>query len=269
MYFKRSILLLFISISAIYSCNNKKQSLKTEKEKPIINGNKNKLTTPKKIALEPKKTEPKAEIISGECIYDKNMANQGLVNIAEVDPTILVDLKYSTTDNFVGKDVYDCLSACYLQKKAADMLANASKFLKNENDSLHLLVYDGGRPQAIQQILWDALPQFSPQKRKTFVADPAIGSIHNYGSAVDLTIADLNGNPLDMGTKYDFFGELAYPKFENKFFLEGKLSKTQIENRQLLRKVMKKAGFTSIEYEWWHFNAVSRAKAKSLYNIIQ
>jgi zinc D-Ala-D-Ala dipeptidase len=212
-------------------------------------------------------TEPIS--VENGCHFENSMANQGLVNIAEVDPTILVDLKYSTTDNFVGKDVYDCLSACYLQKKAAEMLVNASNFLKNENDSLRLLVYDGGRPKAIQQILWDALPQFSPQKRKTFVADPAIGSIHNYGSAVDLTIADLNGNPLDMGTKYDFFGELAYPKFENRFLQEGKLSKTQIDNRQLLRKVMKKAGFTSIEYEWWHFNAVSRAKAKSLYNIIQ
>jgi zinc D-Ala-D-Ala dipeptidase len=263
----------FVILILSLSCEQKNNQKDNNTELPATTSSKkssNDSTVASKKNKEIKPTEI-TESVSEEngCHFENSMARQGLVNIAEVDPTILVDLKYSTTDNFVGKDIYDCLSACFLQKNAANMLANASNFLKIENDSLRLLVYDGGRPQAIQQILWDALLQFSPQKRKTFVADPAVGSIHNYGSAVDLTIADLDGNPLDMGTKYDFFGELAYPKFENKFFQEGRLSKTQIENRQILRKVMKKAGFTPIEYEWWHFNAVSRAKAKSLYNIIQ
>lgn len=219
---------------------------------------------------EPSKPIKKPEPIDEKgCNFEISMKNQGLVNIQEIDPTILVDLKYSSTDNFVGKDVYGCLSTCYLQKKAANMLANASKILQVENDSLRLLVYDGARPHAIQEILWASLPQYSPQKRKTYVADPAIGSIHNYGSAVDLTIANLAGEPLDMGTKYDFFGELAYPKFESKFLAEGKLSQNQLDNRHLLRKVMRIAGFTSIEYEWWHFNAISRARAKVLYKIVK
>ena len=149
------------------------------------------------------------------------------------------------------------------------MLANASKYLRTVNDSLRLLVYDGARPHAIQIVLWESLPQYTPAKRRTFVADPAEGSIHNYGSAVDLTIAFADGTPLDMGTKYDYFGELAYPKFENRFLQNGKLSKNQLENRQLLRKVMQKAGFMPIEYEWWHFNAVSRAKAKAMYQIVE
>lgn len=212
-----------------------------------------------------------SEIISNdsnECIYDASMKNQGLINIVEIDPDILVDLKYSTADNFIGKDVYGCLSNCYLQKKAAEMLSVASNYLKNENDSLRLLIYDGGRPHSIQKILWNSLPQYKPSVRKTFVANPDEGSIHNYGSAVDLTIADINGEPLDMGTKYDFFGELAYPKFESKFLRDGKLTEKQVANRILLRKIMLKAGFTGIEYEWWHFNAISRAKAKSIYKII-
>jgi D-alanyl-D-alanine dipeptidase len=101
------------------------------------------------------------------------------------------------------------------------------------------------------------------------VANPVQGSIHNYGSAVDLTIATAEGTPLDMGTKYDFFGELAYPKKENYFLKIGKLSKQQIANRQLLRSVMKAAGYMPIDYEWWHFNAMSRQTAKATYRIIQ
>lgn len=218
-----------------------------------------------------KPTLANEEIVSNDtaqCIYEATMKNMGLINIVEINPNILVDLKYSSTDNFVGKDVYGCLSHCYFQKKAAEMLSEASNYLLKENDSLRLLIYDGGRPHSIQKILWNSLPQYKPSIRKTFVANPEEGSIHNFGSAVDLTIANIDGVPLDMGTKYDFFGELAYPKFENKFLRNGKLIDKQVNNRILLRKVMLKAGFTAIEYEWWHFNAVSRAKAKSIYKII-
>jgi zinc D-Ala-D-Ala dipeptidase len=203
------------------------------------------------------------------CIFEQKMDKQGLVNIKNVDATILVDLKYSSNDNFVGKDVYGCLSACYLQKKTANMLANASKYLKIENKNYKLLIYDGTRPASIQRILWESLKQYSAAKRELYVANPAKGSIHNYGCAVDLTIADINGIPLDMGTKYDYFGELAYPIKETQMLAAGKLSKAQIKNRKLLRKVMQQAGFSPIKYEWWHFNAVSRAKAKVLYKVVE
>jgi zinc D-Ala-D-Ala dipeptidase len=219
------------------------------------------------ITQSPDTLEPTTTIV-GDCPYESKMASQGLMDVQSVDPSILVSLKYSTTDNFVGKDVYGCLSNCFLQKAVAEKLKNASQILQKNKPNLRLLVYDGARPLAVQKILWESLPQYKPLVRKTFVADPAIGSIHNYGSAVDLTLADSAGQPLDMGTKYDFFGELAYPKFEKKYLAEGKLTEQQIENRKLLRNTMKLAGFTPIEYEWWHFNAVSRAKAKQLYGII-
>jgi zinc D-Ala-D-Ala dipeptidase len=214
-------------------------------------------------------SEPDININDGTCVLEADMAAQGLVNIQEIDNSILVELKYSTNDNFIGKDVYGCITKCYLQKETAGKLKVASDILQKNHPSLRLLVYDGGRSVTAQKALWEALPQYKPSVRKTFVADPAIGSIHNYGSAVDLTIADLAGKPLDMGTKYDYFGELAYPKLEDRFLKEGKLTALQVENRKLLRNTMKQAGFMPIEYEWWHFNAVSRAKAKSLYRIIQ
>jgi zinc D-Ala-D-Ala dipeptidase len=203
------------------------------------------------------------------CEYEQKMREQGLVNIQEINPNILVELKYSTTDNFVGKDVYGCISNCYLQKRPAEMLSDANDLLKRKNTNYRLLVYDGGRPLSIQKILWNSLTQYSPMQRATYVANPAQGSIHNYGSAVDLTIATADGTPLDMGTKYDFFGELAYPKKENYFQKTGKLSKQQIANRQLLRNVMRSAGYMPIDYEWWHFNAMSRQTAKATYRIIQ
>lgn len=203
------------------------------------------------------------------CAYEKSMAAQGLVNVQKIDPKILVQLKYSTTDNFMKKDVYGCITNCYMQKTPAQMLAKANEYLQKINPKLRLLVYDGARPLAVQKLLWNALPQYPPKKRKTFVADPADGSIHNYGSAVDLTLADYKGTALDMGTTYDFFGELAYPKLESHFLNNGKLTAQQVANRKLLRKVMTLAGFMPIEYEWWHFNALSKKRAKAVYKIIQ
>jgi zinc D-Ala-D-Ala dipeptidase len=202
------------------------------------------------------------------CPYEEKMRKQGLVDVQDLDPSIQVELKYSTTDNFVGKDIYDCIERCFMQRRPAEMLVKAQQILKQKNPDYSLLVYDGGRPLAIQKILWNTLTKYPPKEREKYVSNPAEGSIHNYGSAVDLTIADANGLPLDMGTKYDFFGELAYPAKESYFLKKGQLTKVQISNRQLLRSVMKAAGYSPIEYEWWHFNAISRQKAKAIYRII-
>ena len=197
------------------------------------------------------------------------MIDQGLTDVQTLDPSILVDLKYSTTDNFIGKDVYGELTRAYLQPKVARQLAQANRFLKEQRPELRLLVYDAARPRKAQWNLWNALPQYTERQRRTYVADPREGSIHNYGCAIDLTIATADGTPLDMGTKYDFFGELAYPKAEARLLAAGKLSRQQIANRQLLRKVMRQAGFLPIDYEWWHFNALSRIRAKQTYKLIE
>ena len=201
--------------------------------------------------------------------FEKAMIRQGLVDIQEVDPSLLVDLKYSTNDNFIGKDVYGDLTHGYLQPSVAEQLAKANRILKQANPDLRLLVYDAARPRKAQWNLWNALPQYSERQRRTYVADPREGSIHNYGCAVDLTIATATGKPLDMGTPFDYFGELAYPKAETRLVATGKLTKQQVANRQLLRSVMRRAGFMPIEYEWWHFNALSRSRAKQVYKIVE
>lgn len=197
------------------------------------------------------------------------MQKQGLVDIQKVDPSILVELKYSTTDNFVGKDVYGDLTRAYMQPMAARRLAKANELLKKKHPNYRLLVYDAARPRAAQWKLWNTLSDMPENERQKYVADPRKGSIHNYGGAVDLTIATKDGRALDMGTKYDFFGELAYPEKEEELLKKGKLTRQQVENRKILRSVMRQAGFSPIETEWWHFNAFSREKAKMMFRIVE
>ena len=199
----------------------------------------------------------------------ETIKNNDLVNIQELDSTILVDLKYSTTDNFMNMDMYGNLETCYLRKNPAEMLLRANEYLKATNPELNLLVYDGMRPRSIQQKLWNALDEVPEAERTQYVADPEKGSIHNYGAAVDLTLAHKNGAPLDMGTKYDYFGELAFPALEDSLLSIGLLTVAQIENRKILRNVMTKAGFSTISSEWWHFNAYPYQDIKTKYNIIE
>ncbi|GGN00395.1 hypothetical protein GCM10010967_38270 [Dyadobacter beijingensis] len=201
---------------------------------------------------------------------EQKMVDRGLVDIQKVDPDILVELKYSTTDNFIGRDVYGELTRAYLQPEMARRLAKASALLKKQKPGYQLLVYDAARPNAAQYDLWNALDHLKiPARSKTqYVADPKIGSNHNFGCAIDLTIADEKGIPLDMGTKFDYFGPLAYPRSEQEMLQKGKLTAKQIENRQLLRKVMTQVGFKVNTTEWWHFDGMSKAQARAKYGMI-
>ncbi len=199
---------------------------------------------------------------------EQSLIDQGLVNIQTIDSTIFVELKYSTTDNFVGVDVYGDLAHCYLQPEVARMLANAHRFLKAAHPAYRFLVYDGVRPLRVQYILWNTLDDPYEQRIK-YVADPKEGSIHNYGSAIDLTLADTSGKPVDMGTPYDYFGPLAYPVMEDDMIDREQLTRQQVQNRLVLRAAMQKAGFSTITSEWWHFNAFSRAQAQARYKMVE
>jgi D-alanyl-D-alanine dipeptidase len=163
--------------------------------------------------------------------------------------------------------MYGDLNRCYLQKDVAAKLVVAERELQKEYPYYTLLVFDGARPVSIQQYMWDsvALP---PGDRQKYLSNPDNRSLHNYGAAVDLTIVDNKGRELDMGTPYDFFGEMAHPRMEAAYFESGVLSEVQLSNRELLRSVMRAAGFTPIETEWWHFNSTSREHASEIYPVI-
>lgn len=197
---------------------------------------------------------------------EQELLRRGLVDIQQVDPSILVHLAYSTTNNFLGRDVYGDLNRAYLQPEAAARLSQAQKLLSSKKPGYRLLVYDALRPRRVQWLMWDLVRGTDSQ---AYVADPSRGSIHNYGCAVDLTVTDSEGVPLDMGTPFDYFGPEAQPRHEQTYLDAGRLSPQQVSNRLLLRQVMLDAGFLMIQNEWWHFNAFSNQEVKSRYTIIE
>ncbi len=199
----------------------------------------------------------------------ESITSNNLVNIQDLDPSIFIELKYSTTDNFMNTDVYGDLEICYLRQVPAEMLVKAHTYLKENYPNLRFLIYDGLRPRSIQWKLWNQLDNVPISERSQFVANPETGSIHNFGAAVDLTLADTLENPLDMGTGYDYFGELAFPIYEDSLLSVGKLTINQVSNRRILRDAMQKAGFSTITTEWWHFNAFPYKVIKTKYTIIE
>lgn len=213
------------------------------------------------------KEEPEAVALSDT--LGERLKSLGLVEVRDLNPRIRVDLKYASQDNFMKQNVYGNLSGAYLQVDVAEMLGRAQESLTQIDTSLFLLVYDAVRPVWVQRVMWELLDSIPIHNRTKFVSNPKNGSLHNFGAAVDLTICDANGVPLDMGAEYDDPAEIAYPSLEYKFLQSGQLTSDQIANRKLLRQVMRKAGFSVLPTEWWHFNAMSREQARSRYTLVK
>lgn len=196
-----------------------------------------------------------------------SMERQGMVDVTSVDGSIQVSLMYSRADNFTGGVLYDDLRRAYLHPKAAAALAKAQKELKRLRPDLSLKVYDAARPMSIQQKMWDKVKN---TPKYFYVSNPARGGgLHNYGMAVDITLCRLNGDSIPMGTKIDHMGMAAHIDNEETLVKEGRISREALDNRRLLRRVMRHAGFTPLRTEWWHFNYISRATAKKYYKVIK
>ena len=174
-----------------------------------------------------------------------------LDSIAGID----VDLRYATPNNFVGRDLYSPYDCAWLHVEAAAALERAVAWLAVHAPGLKPLVLDALRPQRVQQQLWDAL---EGTDLRLYLADPARGSIHSYGMALDITLLDADGVELDMGTGFDDMTELSHPALEEGFLLAGQLTEHQLANRRLLREAMLQAGFLGIKTEWWHFDCGDR-----------
>ncbi|CAN5429308.1 N/A [soil metagenome] len=199
---------------------------------------------------------------------EMDLIRSGLVNIQELDSTFIVDLRYSSINNFTGIDMYGDFDMAYLQKDVAEKLLVAQHNLQNKFPFYSLIIFDAVRPLHIQQQMWDTL-KLPPGEKIKYLSNPKNGSLHNYGAAVDLSIVDQNGIELDMGTTFDFFGDEAHPDKEKELLDQGILSQRQISNREILRGVMRNAGFSGIQTEWWHFNSCSRITAAEKYEMIK
>jgi len=187
-----------------------------------------------------------------------------LVDVAGLDRRFLLDIRYATADNFFGQKVYP-EARCLLRREVAKQVVEAQHWLDEHHPGLRLMFKDCYRPDPIQHVLWDAVKGTS---KAAYVANPntATGSIHSYGAAVDLTLADADGKELDMGTPYDHLGKLAEPRHEARFVKNGELSQEQVDRRQILRTSMTVGGgFSMIRNEWWHFNAAPAAQIRKKY----
>ena len=191
---------------------------------------------------------------------------KGLVNIKEKDSTIIVDLMYAKPDNFVGEKMYN-FSEAYLHPKAAEAVKEANRMLQAEHPDLRLIIYDAARPMRVQQKMWNKVKGTTQQN---YVSNPANGGgLHNYGLAVDVSIADCNGDTLPMGTLVDALTPTSHIDKEQELVRSKKITTEAASNRALLRNVMKKAGFKLLRSEWWHFNYTTRADARKNYKVIR
>jgi D-alanyl-D-alanine dipeptidase len=172
---------------------------------------------------------------------------------------IALDLRYAGVQNFVGRDLYGTLDCAWLHREAAAGLEQAVAWLAQHAPGLRLLVLDALRPHRVQIQLWDHL---AGTGLREYVADPARGSIHSFGMALDATLVDAQGRELDMGSGYDEMTELSHPRLEERHLASGALTPAQHRNRELLRGALCAAGFRGIDNEWWHFELRDRHEVR-------
>jgi D-alanyl-D-alanine dipeptidase len=177
-----------------------------------------------------------AALCNGACAQER--ASARLVNVLDVDSTIRLDIRYATANNFTHTVLYP-VAVAKLRSAAAESLSAVQRDLRSQG--LCVKVYDAYRPLSIQKKLWAIMPN------EDFVANPAKGSRHNRGAAVDLTIVDSLGVELEMPTEYDSFSERAGQDYMD-------LPPVQLHNRELLKAAMMRHGFNPLRSEWWHFD---------------
>ena len=182
--------------------------------------------------------------------FDSLMRANGMVDIQQVAPDIRVDLKYATKDNFIGANMYGQLRRAYLHPNLAKALARAQQALTKERPGYRFLIYDAARPQSVQRRMYQAV---AGTPKKIYVAAPERGGRHNYGVAVDLTIVDASGKPLDMGSPFDHFGEEAHLGNEEACVRAGIFNKEVPANRSLMRRLLGAEGLRPYDKEWWHY----------------
>jgi len=173
------------------------------------------------------------------CAADKNESAR-LVDMEQVNPNILLDIRYATPNNFLNEAVYPA-ARCFVLEPVAIRLDSVQREL--EARGLGLKIFDGYRPHSVTRKMWQILPD------ERYVANPEKGSRHNRGAAVDLTLVDSSGVELEMPTEFDDFSENASHSYEQ-------LPDHIKANRNLLKEIMIKYGFMPLETEWWHYDLI-------------
>ena len=213
-----------------------------------------------------------------EVDFDKKMKEYGLVDIQSLDKEIRVELKYATEDNFVGENMYGSLTTAYLLPHFAKRVVEAQRILRKRHPEYSLRIYDAARPISVQRRM-RSIVEGTPLQ--IYVADGKRGGRHNYGVAVDLTIVDGQGRPLDMGAGFDHFGReawvgndndvtlAAYKAYVERLRVEGLISAEAAANRTLLLEIMDAVGLRPYVKEWWHFQErISMTATRERYKLL-
>ena len=175
-------------------------------------------------------------------------------------PGVAVDLRYAGPHNFVERDLYGTLDCAWLHRLAAEGLERAAARLADDAPGHRVLVLDALRPHRVQVRLWEHLDGTGLRQ---YVADPALGSIHSFGMALDVTLIDPQGRELDMGSGFDEMTERSHPKLEARHLADGTLTPAQVRHRELLRGALTAGGFRGIANEWWHFEMLDREQLRA------
>tara|TARA_R110000850_G_scaffold80862_1_gene173499 strand:+ start:43396 stop:44019 length:624 start_codon:yes stop_codon:yes gene_type:complete len=174
-----------------------------------------------------------------------NQTQTPLVDITQFSSMFYLDIRYATDNNFLKEPLYEC-AKCLLLPEVAEAVINANYYFCDRGYAIKF--FDCYRPLSVQKQMWEKVPN------PIYVADPARGSVHNRGAAVDLTLVTLGREPVDMGTDYDFFGRAAHIDNFN-------LPEEVLANRKILQEGMLQFGFATIQSEWWHFNYKNKSGA--------
>jgi zinc D-Ala-D-Ala dipeptidase len=218
----RRLLLLLAFLGSVVAAQEVQQTFKIQPLRPVS-----------ELRAEALKAQPPVE--QGEFL------KADLVELVKLDPALKLDIHYASSNNFLGTPLYEEARA-FLQRPAAEALARADQKLHQQGYGL--LIFDAYRPWYVTKIFWDA----TPPADHIYVADPAQGSRHNRGCAVDLTLYDLKtGHAVPMPSSYDEMSERAHSDYAGGTAEER-------ANRAVLRNAMEAEGFTVYPEEWWHFD---------------
>ncbi|QSE99177.1 M15 family metallopeptidase [Fulvivirga lutea] len=218
--------ILISILTILFACSSKEKSVQQDvvEDSPIAV-----VDSIKTSISEEKQEKPKSQIL----------ADTSFVNIKDYSSDFAFDMRYATSNNFLDTVVYDCEN-CLMRYAVARALIKANDSLMQRG--YRIKFFDCFRPVEVQFKMWEIYPD------ARYVANPnKSGSVHNKGAALDITIEGLNGEPVDMGTEFDHFGEEAHHAYTG-------FSEQVLNNRKILKGIMEHFGFNSIRTEWWHYN---------------
>ena len=172
---------------------------------------------------------------------------------------IAFDLRYAGSNNFDGRVLYRGIDCAWLRVEAARALETAAAWLATHHPGHRILVLDALRPQRVQEAIWRDVRGTAGER---YFADPALGSVHSFGMAVDVTLLDARGRELDMGSGFDEMSVRSHPALEAEQVAAGSITARHVAARAMLRGAMHAGGFEGIATEWWHFNCGDVARIR-------